>query len=384
MAVVQSYESIADRSASGVIRESPTYRRSFVVRVDNPATSLKEIGAAPGINYGDQHPDDPTTYVTNIEVSAKGDSMMLYQVDFQYGLSKDATVTGGAAAAAAAGGGGGGGGVPPPDPLALPYDYWSGSSSLYSIRRQIDNYRNTIANTAGVPIAGGVEDQKVELQLILNKFYAFDDFASLQSHCFLTGAINSEPWPNNVAGTGSDPYGWRLSGASWNFRQQVSDTATLNYYEGVFTFSYRTPMPLDWTKMRYSSALTSAAAPPAFTQPYVTPWCPWIASKGYTQLKDGGSIFNPNDREAIRQQVEYRNCDNEVIVPPSTDDNYPCEWPTSEPVSEPAALDVAGKAASQASPPAIVIADVIHESKVVDFHAEFGSPPTNQPSNPDP
>ena len=53
MAVAQSYESIADRSASGVIRESPTYRRSFIVRVDHPATSLKEVGAAPGINYGD-------------------------------------------------------------------------------------------------------------------------------------------------------------------------------------------------------------------------------------------------------------------------------------------------------------------------------------------
>lgn len=380
MAIVSTYESIADRSAEGVIRESPTYRRSFVVRVDSPTTSLKEIGAAPGIRYGDQYPDDPTTYVTNISVSAKGDSMMLYQVDFQYGISTSEAVSGGATAAAAAGAGGGAGGVPPPDPLAIPYDYWSGSSSLYNVRKQIDNYGNTIANTAGVPIAGGVEVQKVELQLILNKFYAFDDFASLQEHCFLTGAINSQPWPNNVAGKGSDPYGWRLSGASWNFRQQVSDTEVLNYYEGVFTFSYRTPMPLDWAKMRYSSALTSAVAPPHYTLPYVTPWSPWIASKGYTELNAGGNIRDPNDRTPILQKVEYRNCKDDVIVPPATDDNYPCEWPISEPVSEPAALDVTGKAASQASPPAIVIADVIHPNNVVDFHAYFGSPPTNLPT----
>lgn len=379
MAIVQTYESIADRSASGVIRESPTYRRSFIVRVDSPATSLKEIGDAPGIRYGDQHPDDPTTYVTNVDVSAKGDSMMLYQVDFTYGISTDEAVSGGATAAAAAGGGGGSGGVPPPDPLALPFDYWSGSSSFYNVRKQVDVYGNTIANTAGVPIAGGVEVQKVELQLILNKFYAFDDFASLQSHCYLTGSINSEPWPNNFVGIGSRPYGWRLSGASWNFRQQVSDTATLNYYEGVFTFSYRTPMQLDWSKMRYSSWLTSATAPPKFKYPYVTPWCPWIASKGYTQLKDGGNIVNPNDREAILQQVEYKNCSGDDVDPPATDDNFPCEWPTSEPVSEPAALDVNGKAASQASLPAIVIADVISEDNVVDFHTYFGSPPTNPP-----
>ena len=380
MGIVSTYESIADRSAEGVIRESPTYRRSFVVRVDSPTTSLKEIGAAPGIRYGDQYPDDPTTYVTNISVSAKGDSMMLYQVDFQYGISTDEAVSGGATAAEKAGGGGGGGGVQPPDPLALPYDYWAGSSSLYNIRKQVDEGGNTIANTAGVPIAGGVEVQRVELQLILNKFYAFDDFASLQNHCFLTGAINSQPWPNNVAGNGSYPYGWRLSGASWNFRQQVSDTDVLNYYEGVFTFSYRTPMPLDWTKMRYSSALTSPVAPSKFTLPYVTPWCPWIASKGYTFLLPGGNIFDPNDRTPILQRIEYRNCKDQVIVPPATDDNYPCEWPTSEPVSEPAALDVNGQVAGQEGPPAIVIADVIPAWRVVDFHSIFGSPPTNQPT----
>jgi len=380
MAVVQSYESIADRSASGVIRESPTYRRAFIVRVDHPATSLKEIAAAPGINYGDAHPDDPTCYVTSVDVSAKGDSMMLYQVDFQYGLSTAETVSGGAKAAEDAGEGGGG--VPPPNPLALPYDLWSGTSSLYNVRKQVDVESQKITNTAGTPIAGGVEVQRAELQLVLNKFYAFNDFASLAAHCFLVGAINGTAWPGASATAGSVPYGWRLSGASWNFRQQVSDTAVLNYYEGVFTFSYRQPMPWDATRMRYSSALDGY--PQKYAESWVSPWNPWLASKGYTELKDGGNFLNASDRVPIEQDVKYYKCDGTEIAPPQDGDNSPCEWPTKEPVSEPAALNVSGKAATQASPPAIVIADMINADMIVDFHAIFGSPPTNPPTPPQP
>ena len=282
------------------------------------------------------------------------------------------------AAAAAAGAGGGGGGVPPPDPLELPYDYWSGTSSLYNVRKQVDAESHEITNTAGTPIAGGVEVQRIELQLVLTKFYAFNDFASLEAHCFLVGAVNEAAWPGASVTKGSVPYGWRLSGASWNFRQQVSDTDVLNYYEGVFTFSYRQPMAWDASKMRYSSFL--GGYPSKYAEPWVSPWNPWIASKGYTELKKDGKPSNVRDRIPIEQDVKYYKCDGTEIDPPASGDNAPCEWPTKEPVSEPAALDVFGKAASVDSQPAIVVADMIDQDMIVDFHKIFGSPPTNPPT----
>ena len=77
MAVVNSYENVVARSSSGEIRNSPTYNRTFTVRCDNPDTSMVDIANAPGISYGDPHPHDASCFVTNVDVDADGDSMLI-------------------------------------------------------------------------------------------------------------------------------------------------------------------------------------------------------------------------------------------------------------------------------------------------------------------
>jgi len=371
MAVSNFYESIADRQATGTIRQSPTYSRTFMVRVDHPGTSLKEIGSAPGIAYGDPHPDDPTVYVIQIDINAVGDSMMYYGVTYQYGIVASEDVSGGAIAAAQAEASGGGQPVSPPDPLALPVDYWSGSSSLYTVNRQVDAHGNVICNTAGVPIAGGVEHSSTEAQLVLTKHIPIKDFLKVSKLAMSVGSINEDVWPDkgDFATHGSERGHWRVNTVDWSFKSQVSDTDSLAYYEVRITLGYRVGMWYNPDKHVYSSGGNKSI------DGWVSPWSPWLASKGYHMIapipfEQAGQLGK------ITVPVQYYDCDNNPIDPPEQDDpNAPCEWPVWEPVAEPMPLDKDGyQVLPNQDTAAIVIADTIHPDKIIEFHTAFGSP----------
>lgn len=384
MAVSNFYESIADRQATGTIRQSPTYSRTFMVRVDHPGTSLKEIGQAAGIQYGDPHPDDPTVYVIQVDINAVGDSMMYYGVTYQYGIVDNEDVSGGAAAAAQAEAAGEP--VTPPDPLALPVDYWSGSSSLATEYRETDQADKVVRNTAGVPIAGGAETSVPQAQLILTQHIPLSSFFRLNDLALSIGDVNQDFWPQkydnpNFTLLGSEPGSWRVNSVDWAFKQQISDTAVLSYYEARITFAYKRAVLYDATKHYYSSkgffGGPNTINNDETNQHWVSPWCPWLASKGYMYFDK-----NENELKEITAKIEYRNCKDEVIQPPEGDENEVCEWPRRERVSEPQPLDINGQPVAPGDDDcAIIVVDTIPKEKAKKFHPVFGSPNPNDTGN---
>ena len=353
MSIVGFFENTLDRSGSGTIREAPEYRRSFTVRVDNPNESLLAIGSAPGIKYGDLHPDDPSTYVKTIDIAAEGDSLLLYRVTFVYGIVTDESVSGGAS---------GGGGSQPPDPLAIPVPTWSGSASLYSEQTSIDATGKGLINTAGTPLFQGIPVDRAEGKLTLTAYYPLNSFGQLVSDMGLLNHVNSEEWPGT--GAGSEKGCWRLTDAGWNFRQQSSNGSTLSYYEATFTFAYRRGPVFNASVMVWSSGLGQQAQ----WGSYVPGCCPVIVSQGYEMFD-----LAAGKRVPIERDIEYKNCSGGTITPPVGDPNAPCEWPTSEKITEPMPLDLNGQPAPPGTAGALIIIDVIG-SKKLDFNTRFGTP----------
>ena len=369
MSIVGFFENTQDRSGSGTIREAPEYRRSFTVRVDNPNESLLAIGSAPGIKYGDLHPDDPSTYVKTIDIAAEGDSLLLYRVTFVYGIVADESVSGGAAGAGG-GGGGGGAGSPaqPPDPLAIPQPTWSGSAGLYSKVMGVDAEGVMLTNTAGTPFSAGVAFDRAEGKLVLTKYYAFDAFSQLVEDMGLLNFVNSDEWPGT--GVGSEKGSWRLTDGSWNFRQQSSDGSTLSFYEAQFTFAFRRGPAYVQGQMRWSHTKTAAASNAYQAQwgSYVPGCCPIIVSQGYEML-DAAT----GKRVAIERDIDYKDCSGNPVSPPSSGPNTPCEWPTSEKITEPMPLDINGQVVPPNTTGALVIVNSIGPWKI-DFKTRFGTP----------
>lgn len=367
MAIIGYFENASDRQSSGNIRETPEYSRAFTVRVDDPNTSLLDIAAAPGIHYGDVHPEDESVYVTNVEVTAEGDSLLIYKVRYTYSIVTAEAVSGGASAAANAAAGGAGGSAPPPDPLSLPVDYWSGTSSLYQQETFQDAAGNPLVNTAGTPFPRGASRDKVEQQLTLTRSYAINQYGLMMQHCGFVGYVNSTAWPGT--GDGSEIGWWRLSGSNWAFREQSSGGVRLPYYEATFNFSYRRGLTFDASKMVWLGGNGIQANYGS----KVPPWAGMVPSMGYDELAQApNAMFPKMVRTPIMRAIEYRNCAGAPITPPAGDPNDPCEWPIAEEVTEPQPLDIDGRLCAAGKPPALILINTL--PGVVDFHTHFGDP----------
>jgi hypothetical protein len=349
MAVVKSWEDVTERKSTGEIRGQTTYTRSFTVRVDSPNTSLADIRSAPGIWYGDMHPDDQTVYVINIEVSADGDSMMIYKVVFQYGIVEREGVMA----------------QPeeedknpakPPSINKVPLDAWSGSSSLYSEGSATCSNGQYIRNTAGV-VLPGVQIEKVEQQLDMKMYFDEQDRIPAMKLGSLLGQINMNPWPLADGSLGRQGE-WRFSGMSWSWEQQAAYTtqdgvdlpAKLTYYVLNITLSRKEGMKFDDERMDYQGEEFDYSD---YDQ-WVTPWIPWIVSQGYMEY----SKKTPN-RVPIMQPIEYKDCQGNDVTPPSGSPNTPCEWPLMEPVSEPQPLNLDGYQCDKYEEAAVVLPNTI-------------------------
>ena len=370
MSIVGFFENTLDRSGGGAIREAPEYTRSFTVRVDDPNTSILEIGNAPGIAYGDLHPDDPSTYVIKINVAAEGDSLLLYRVTYTYGIIEDEKVSGGAEASGGGGGGGGGGSTPqPPDPLTLPIDTWAGAAGVYSEVSRTDVSGQAIENTAHVPFPNGFPIDKVEGRLTLTRAYAIDSFDVMIKHFNCVNKVNDAEWPGT--GAGSEIGWWRMSDASWNFRQQSSNGSTLSYYEATFTFSYRQGLTAeDLQRLGIDHVLWTGSVDQNDFGNTVPPWCPLVPSMGYEEIKNIVTM----EIGPITVPIEYKNCSGLPVQPPAGDVNSPCEWPTEERVAEPRGLTLHGRATMPGEKPCLIVVDGIGPRGKVDFHSYFKTP----------
>lgn len=224
MAVVDSRELLEGRSVSGAVRESFRYTRKFLVRTDATNTSMVAIANAPGVSFGDAHPDDANVYALRFQADAMASNPLVYTVSVEYGIP-DATETA-ADPGGSGGGGSSGGGIQPPSFNQLPPDVWSGHTSITSVPTMfMPKTKNGplwgVRNTAGTPQAG-VSKEQGRMNLTLTRCYWDTSFLPLLAS--YTNKANEGAW-------GPFPeYTWLCRGARWRRNTQSDGTNSYLYY----------------------------------------------------------------------------------------------------------------------------------------------------------
>jgi hypothetical protein len=221
MAVVSQAESIDDRSVSGKFRETMTYGRSFIVRIDDPNTPLPDIAQAPGVQFGDPHPDDPTVYAMEFDCKPRGDSLLLYSVTVKY--YTPATPQGDSPDNSEPPGGGGGG-------PGLPGDIWTGGTSVTSGPCWLDNTGEPITNSAGVALPDLTMDI-AEFTVSLTRCYTGLSFIGILAE--KTNKVNADPF------LGMPKHTWKCQGGRFSKKIENASGVTFVYWEVTFEFAYR-------------------------------------------------------------------------------------------------------------------------------------------------
>ena len=382
MAVVNNYENVVARSSSGEIRNSPTYKRTFTVRCDDPDTSMVDIANAPGIKYGDPHPHDASCFVTTVDVDADGDSMLIYTVSYNYTRPVgDLSVTGGTPTDPSSDGGSPNPNTPP-DPLKIPEGYWTGGSALET--RQSSTTRGygdvsgeAVRMTNGRPLTSGVVMDFASEQIVLTNYYtSWDDVANIGLN---VDRMNGEVWPTSATNTAYGPLAWKIVGYNWSFKQQTSDQQRLEYYEVQVTFK----RSILW---KYKDGIHILQGFPAAVENNIKAGTvgipatlPMIASAGFQELDDDGEL------SAIQVNVKYFDCQGDPVDPvniptdPDQDPGGPCAaFPRKEPSTEETPLDKDGKACPPDTPGAIIV-PWTEEYPLADFTKLFGNGPPYAP-----
>ncbi len=369
MAVVNNYENVVARSSSGEIRSSPTYKRTFTVRCDNPDTSMVDIANAPGIKYGDPHPHDASCFVTTVDVDADGDSMLIYTVSYSYTRPvNDLSITGGTPSG---GGGGGGGGNTPPDPLQVPQGYWAGSSTLETKQSgYLPQTQSPMRMTNGRPITSGVLLDYASEQISMTNFYA--DWGSVQKIASCVDCMNSDTWP---VGSDAKIYGywaWKIMSCNWSFKQQVSGQQRLEYYEVQVTLQRKD------LEVRDFNVHDVQGWPQGLNNRNIMPgWIPRIVSAGF---QEKGTV--PGTREAIKIPVVYRDCEGNKLDPSKFPDNENClQYPAEENTTEEMPLDITGRSIDpdDIDTKAAIIVPWTEQKDPVAFTDLFGNGPPYAP-----
>lgn len=390
MAVVKNYENVVDRSSSGEIRQSPTYKRTFTVRCDDPDTSMVDIANAPGIKYGDPHPHDASCFVTTVDVDADGDSMLIYTVSYSYTRPvNELSVTGG---------------TPedpedptqdpntPPDPLKIPEGYWTGGSTLET--RQSSTTRGygdvsgeAIRMTNGRPLTSGVVMDFASEQIVLTNYYtSWRDVANIGLN---VDRMNKEVWPTTATNIAYGPLAWKIVGYNWSFKQQTSAQQRLEYYEVQVTFKRSILWKYKADKhilQGFPGDIETAIKAGSVGIPATLPM---IASAGfqesvYPKLLNGNEDFSkdPIGVSPIQTKVKYFNCDGEEVENPNgegVDPDSPCaEFPYYENTTEEMPLDKNGKAVTPKTPGTIIV-PWTEEYPLADFTKLFGNGPPYKP-----
>ena len=392
MAVVNSFENVVARSSSGEIRNAPTYKRTFTVRCDNPDTSMVDIANAPGITYGAPHPHDASCFVTNVDVDADGDSMLIYTVSYSYTRPVgDLSVTGGTPIDPS--GGGGGGGNTPPDPLKIPEGYWNGGSTLETRQSSTTRGFNDVAGQAvrmtnGRPLTSGVVMDFASEQVVLTNYYtSWDDVEHIGLY---VDCMNGEKWPTTATNTAYGPLAWKIVSYNWSFKQQASEQQRLEYYEVQVTFK-RSRL------LKYVSGTHVLQGFPSAVENLIKAGTvgipatlPMIASAGfqeatYPKLLNGNEDLNaePNGLTPIQTNIVYRNCAGNEVPNPNgpadPDSGDVClEFPSKENTTEELPLDEKGKRVLPNATGAIVV-PWTEEYPLADFTKLFGNGPPYKP-----
>jgi hypothetical protein len=211
MAVTGVVEQAASRGVTGRFRETFTYTRSFLVRVDDPRTSTVEISQAPGVTYLQPHPDDLTCIALEFDCQAVDESGLFYRVGVKYY-------------------------VPPveqqeqPNNMGLPPDQWAASASITTGPATVDGRGRPIVNSAGDPIPE-LEMDQAEFRWTLTR--CVPDMSWGPVAATATNAVNSGAWANGGKGE------WKCHFQNASKRTENNGQAIVTYWECVFDFVYR-------------------------------------------------------------------------------------------------------------------------------------------------
>jgi hypothetical protein len=220
MAIVDCIELARSRGVAGKYRETSTYTREWLIRVDNPGTSLVDIVNENGVNYFDPHPDDPTCYALEYDCQCVDEGGLFYKNTVRYYVPPAEQWPDGS----------GPGQPDQPSWLQIPGDQWSAAASTVTgpVTRDING--QPITNSAKDPI-GGLEKDHAEFRLTLVR--TFLDLSWGEAARLYTNAVNSGSW------NGGGPRTWKCHFQSASKVTENNQGLSAVYWSTTWDFCYR-------------------------------------------------------------------------------------------------------------------------------------------------
>ena len=180
--VVDCRELYRGRSRQANVEGSPSYQRTFLVRVNTVKPNLSHVAAAPGISWRDAYPEDVNAYLVESSTTQDGESPFHYKVTYSYRYLDETDKI----------------------PWRRPYQFsFSGSlASAPCFWHYSNDANNTekkiIVNTAFDPLSGLSRDEgEFNVTIQYNQKPPFD-YARAQQY---VGAINSDTWSGGIPST---------------------------------------------------------------------------------------------------------------------------------------------------------------------------------------
>mgnify|MGYP003342289021 CR=1 FL=1 len=238
MGVVAVLETARGTGVSGKFGESFTWSRRWMIRVDSPLTSRVEIAAAPGVTFGDGHPNAPAHVAMEFDCQEASGDGLLWDLTVRYY-------------------------VPAPEHRpgqnGLPMPFWSASGSTSTIAVYMDKDGQELTNSAGDPLEGAEREASSGV-LAYTGFYgtvaAWSSLAAAASN-----TVNAGTWNGSAART------WKceFKGAQKKAMTLSFGSSSQYYWEATWEFHYRAetwdwrPWDVGFNQLADSSGTPTAA-----------------------------------------------------------------------------------------------------------------------------
>lgn len=163
---------------SGKVGEPLRFDETWIIRVDSPLTSKKDILRAVPVGYYSAHWEDADCKAMEFKLSPRTSEGMLWQLSVSF--------------------------YPPPKGRKLnedngrPEDFWERSGGSTTVPAFEDKDGQMIVNAAGDPLEG-LSKEREEKTWTLTKYY--DDDSWMTDVDTYAGSVNSDPWADGDAMT---------------------------------------------------------------------------------------------------------------------------------------------------------------------------------------
>ena len=211
MGIVATTE-LSTITASRKFGEPPVATRSYVVEVNDPATSQTDIAYAPGISFLDPHPEAYYLLAFDAKVSNYNGSRYHYLVEWSYEVPKQAN--------------------PDPNPLARP-DIWKWSTGGLAVPAltfyDVGDVVKPLVNAADDVFEGLMQDIAT-LQASISGNRATFDVALAQS---VQNTLNDAVY------LGGAKHTWKCEGISGQQQVEIVNDSEVRFYSVEVTLAYR-------------------------------------------------------------------------------------------------------------------------------------------------